>query len=186
MCSILILGISFLVFPRLFSSKLVSFHKFVIPFTTLGRMEELLTCSSIVLSIPVLGGRLFNSFGIALSISGTSIMKAFFAFLLALAAIVHGGFPPQPQGVTTVSSKRTPGVSISYKEVCSDASMILVRSLPFQSSVGTVPAQRVSGRTSNACLTSLQFPLGWRGLRLFLMPTKSRSKLHLRRLWHWY
>jgi hypothetical protein len=106
-------------------------------------------------------------------------MKVFFAFLLALAATAHGGFPPQPQGVTTVNSKRTPGVSISYKEVCSDASMILVRSLPFQFSVGTVPARRVSGRTSNACLTSLQFPLGWHRLGLFLTPNKISFEITL-------
>ena len=131
--------------PRLFLSRLVSF---LTNSSSLSRpLDEV--------EIPVLGGRLFNSFGIALSICGTSIMKVFFAFLLALAATAHGRFPPQPQGVTTVNSKITPGVSISYKEVCSDASMILVRSLPFQFSVGTVPARRVSGRTSNACLTSL-------------------------------
>jgi hypothetical protein len=38
-----------------------------------------------------------------------------------LAAIALGGFPPKPQGVTTVNSKRTPGVSITYKEVCSSS-----------------------------------------------------------------
>jgi hypothetical protein len=94
-------------------------------------------------------------------------MKVSFAFLLVLAATAHGGFPPQPQGVITVNSKKTPGVSISYKEVCSDASMILVRSLPFLFSVGTVPVRGVSGRTSNACLTSLQFPLDGTGSDCF-------------------
>jgi hypothetical protein len=132
--------------PRLFLSKHVSFLTNSSSLSRpLDEVEELLTCSSIIPSIPVLGGRLFNSFDVALSISGTSIMKVFFAFLLALAATAHDGFPPQSQGVSTVNSKRTPGVSISYKEVCSDASMILVRSLPFQFPVGTVLARGVSG-----------------------------------------
>jgi hypothetical protein len=176
-----------LLFPRLFLSKFVSFLTNSSSLSRpLDEVEELLTCSSIVPSIPVLGGQLFNSFDIAPSISGTSIMKVFFAFLLALASTALGGCPLKLQGVTTVNSKRTPGVSITYKEVCSGASMILVRSLRFQFSVGTVPARCVSGRTSNACQTSLQFPLRWHGLGLFLMPTKSRSKLHLRMLWHWH
>ena len=59
-------------------------------------------------------------------------MKVFFGFLLALAATALGGFPPKPQGVTIVNSKRILGVSITYKEVCSNVSVILLRSLLFQ------------------------------------------------------
>jgi hypothetical protein len=44
-------------------------------------------------------------------------MKANFFLLLAFAAGVLSQFPPKPQGVTTVNSKKTPGVSVSYKEV---------------------------------------------------------------------
>jgi hypothetical protein len=52
-------------------------------------------------------------------------MKASFAVLLTVVVTALGGFPPKPQGVTTVNSKRTPGVSISYKEVCSVASLVI-------------------------------------------------------------
>lgn len=36
--------------------------------------------------------------------------------LLASAALATAGFPPKPEGVTTLKSKIHPGVSISYKE----------------------------------------------------------------------
>lgn len=45
-------------------------------------------------------------------------MQAMFVLVLAFAACTLSQFPPQPQEVTILNSVRTPGVSISYKEVC--------------------------------------------------------------------